>query len=202
MSKKWKKLRIEGSQQEQASGVQEDPPEKCVMDFHHIKVNPDTWQKIACHAKYADLFLAVEPYNKIKVGDIIVFDDKTNPYPKCICRAVGVRWFKGFKSAFNSVPTASLGYIMGEQMRADYRDFENNYAINAIKEHGALSIMWKLLSCEYVKYTPDTAYDNVQRRSDKDFEVEPDVIVKEVIEEPTEEEAEQNDGPTVSGEIA
>lgn len=145
---------------------------KTDIKFWHINLETDAWQRVAALCKSAHLWLHDTPYDLISKDDILVFADAHNPYAKCICKVLSSRWFPGFRTAFNSTEIGTLGYIRGEKIAASYHDFADDYTLNQVRAHGVVNIVWKLLSCEYIKYTDETNPRKVKPRAESEFDPE------------------------------
>lgn len=144
------------------------------INFWHVALSTDQWQRIACLCKSGHLWLNETPFDVIYKDDILVFSDEKNPFARCICKVLSSHWYPGFKAAFSSVNVGTLGYTRGEKIAASYHDFADDYSLNQVRAHGVVAVVWKLLSCEYIKYTDDADPRKVKPRKESDFDPEAD----------------------------
>lgn len=142
------------------------------LNFWHLTLPTDTWQRIACRCKSAHIWLHQSPFDMVTKDDILVIGDQNNTFAKCICKVLSARWLPGFKTAFKSTDVGALGYIRGEAIRASYHDFADDYSLNQVRTYGVVIVTWKLLSCEYIKYTDETDATKVKPRTEEEFDPE------------------------------
>lgn len=142
------------------------------LNFWHVTLPTDTWQRIACRCKSAHIWLHQSPFDMVTKDDILVISDQNNTFAKCICKVLSARWLPGFKTAFKSTDVGALGYIRGEAIRASYHDFADDYSLNQVRTYGVVIVTWKLLSCEYIKYTDETDATKVKPRAEEEFDPE------------------------------
>lgn len=104
---------------------------------HNMKLNEIPFAKIKNKTKTIELRLYDEKRRKIKVGDSICFNSKTD---KLIATVKALHIFCSFEELYSALPLDKCGYSNEEIATASPDDMLQYYSKEQIKKYGVVGI--------------------------------------------------------------
>ena len=108
-------------------------------DKHHMKLQPEPFEKIKSGEKTIELRLYDEKRQKIKPGDRIVFTN-TATGETCTKRVVKLHRFDSFAQLYEALPLLQCGYTVEDVDKAHPSDMEAYYSVEEQKKYGVVGI--------------------------------------------------------------
>lgn len=106
--------------------------------YMHLKENP--FLKIWEGKKTIELRLYDEKRRKIKVGDLIEFENESNPRQKITANVIAIHTFESFMQLYAELPLEKCGYAPNEVNQASASDMDAYYAPEEQKKYGVVGI--------------------------------------------------------------
>ncbi len=104
---------------------------------HTMKLNCAPFEKIRNGSKTIELRLYDEKRRKIKVGDKIIFKNKTSSFSATV---KALHFFKSFEELYAVLPLDKCGYAESELEAASPSDMLEYYSEEQIKKYGVVGI--------------------------------------------------------------
>ena len=109
---------------------------------HKMKLTPSAFNAIASGRKTVEMRLCDEKRAKVKVGDIIEFEN-TDTREMVKCTVTNLSRFSDFFELYSRYDKTAIGY--NENEIASAKDMYAYYSPEQIKKYGALAIQIKLI---------------------------------------------------------
>lgn len=110
---------------------------------HKMKLNDEPFNKIATGSKNIELRLYDEKRQLIKVGDNIVFSNKTGK--QITVKVIALHKFSSFKELYENLDLLKCGYNETNINKASYTDMEEYYSKGDIEKYGVAGIEIELI---------------------------------------------------------
>lgn len=111
-----------------------------MKQIHYMNLNEEPFNKIKNGKKCIELRLNDEKRKKIKVGDTIIFTNRsTNEILKK--EVSKLHYYHDFKELYQNLNPEEMGYSKGE--KANHNDMEQYYSKEDIQKYGAVGIELK-----------------------------------------------------------
>ncbi|MCH5171916.1 MAG: hypothetical protein J1F31_03695 [Erysipelotrichales bacterium] len=145
---------------------------------HNMNLYNDAFEMIKLKIKTIEMRLNDEKRKKIKIGDIICFQNiKTKD--KIYAKVINLYNFESFDELYKQFPKTALGYKDDED--ANPSDMLEYYSIDQIKKYGVLGIEISLFESNKsrrIHYTKELLKDFAKENLDKDLQKNIEDILK------------------------
>lgn len=109
---------------------------------HKMNLTPLAFQAIGTGRKTIEMRLYDEKRAKVKVGDIIEFEN-TDTHQKIECTVINLTRYKDFFELYSNFDKIAIGYKVNETANAE--DMYSYYSPEQIAKYGVLAIEIKLI---------------------------------------------------------
>lgn len=109
---------------------------------HNMRLNHDPFVLIEEESKTIELRLNDEKRSKIKVGDMIVFEDRTTGKELNV-KVIALHPYDNFETLYQYFSPVAMGYREGEKV--DPKDMEEYYSKEEQDKYGVLGIEVKVI---------------------------------------------------------
>lgn len=114
--------------------------------LHHMKLQPEPFQKIKSGNKQIELRLYDKKRQRIQVGDQIEFMNLADKNKKIRVVVVALHRYKTFKELFQNLSLIKCGYSPEEAPLANYEDMEQYYPKEKQLEYEVVGIEFQILN--------------------------------------------------------
>lgn len=116
------------------------------MTKHYMHLNEGPFEKIRFGKKTIELRLYDEKRQKVSIGDVIVFDNLSEPGVTISARVTDIHRFDNFDALYKSLPLQKCGYSDDEVKTASPDDMLEYYSKEEQQKYGVVGIEIEL--CE------------------------------------------------------
>ena len=113
---------------------------------NYMHLNKDPFEKIRSGKKTIELRLYDEKRQKVSIGDMIVFDNLSEPGVTISAGVIGIYRFDRFDDLYKSLPLQKCGYSDDEVKTASPDDMLRYYSAEEQRKYGVVGIEIEL--CE------------------------------------------------------
>ncbi len=122
-----------------------EPPLWMGSPLHRMRLQPEPYRQIEAGTKTYELRLYDEKRQKVRVGDVIRFEDMTDDYEVLFARVEELRVFDSFEELYRELPLRECGYTPETEAAASPKDMERYYPPEEQRRYGVVGIRISLL---------------------------------------------------------
>ncbi len=108
--------------------------------IHSMKLCPKPFEMVKNGSKTFELRLLDEKRQKVRVGDIIIFQNTEDPFEQVEAKVVALHPFPSFAELYCTLPLERCGYTKETAKTAHPSDMEEYYSPKEQAEYGVLAI--------------------------------------------------------------